>query len=114
MLQPGTYRIDIPQGLSWSMSIQWLVGEPETPVDLSGYSAVLEIRERQNNTAEVMEQLTSPADITLDEFGNITARMTPSATALLPLGSYWYELELSAGNGGEIVQLLRGEARVSP
>lgn len=112
MLEPGQYRIVIRQGLSWSFNIQWLIGDPETPVDLSAYSAILEIRERPNNTSQVMERLESPSDITLDEFGNITAHMIPAATALLPLGSYWYELELTASSDGEKIQLLRGEVRV--
>lgn len=112
MLEPGKYRIVIRQGLTWSFNIQWLIGEFETVVDLSGYSAVLEIRERPNNTSEVMVRLQSPSNITLDSSGNIAAHMIPAATALLPLGSYWYELELTAGSNGEKTQLLRGEVRV--
>lgn len=114
MLEPATYRLEVIQGISWSLSMQWLTGTPEVGVDLTNWDALLEIRERQSFTSDSMVSLTSPDDITVDGYGNITARMDEAATGSLPLGEFWYELELSPGAGGESVQLMRGPVRVVP
>lgn len=113
MLEPATYRIEAIQGIAWSMSLRWLVGDPEVGVDLTGWDCLLQVRERQSPASDVLVALTND-DIDVDGLGNLTARMDATTTATLPLGEYWYELELDPGPSGESVQLMRGAFRVVP
>lgn len=112
MLLPGSHDTIMVRGVSWSFRVQWLVTADETPVDLTGWSGVLRIKTRKQAEESLSELTTGNGRLTLDDDGNVVATLPTSVVDSLPIGTLWYELELSSGE--ESVQLLAGRVRVDP
>lgn len=68
-----------------------------TPIDLSGYTAKMEIR--PNLSGDPIKTLTNGAGITLSALGVITITMTAAETNAIPAGEYLYDLQMTSGVG---------------
>lgn len=125
----GTWNTIIEQGASWARTVTWLdsVG---TPVNLTGYTAKMQIRLEADSTDLIMELNTTPATgkgtialggaagtIQLDltaadtaamsftgaESGSVAEGSSDAAEGLLGV----YDIELTAP-GGAVTRLLAG------
>lgn len=83
-----------------------------TPVDMSGYTARMTIKNRAGGT--VLLALVSPTDIAVDNTEKtVTVTISAEDTAIFTVGSYVYDLELVSGTG-VVTQLLAGKIVVTP
>ena len=106
----GTLDLSIEQGATYNLVLTWRIDG--TAVNLTGYTARLQARVDVEDTETVLS-LTSGAGITLGgAAGTITLNQTATQTALLPAGTYIYDLELVSG-GGVVTRLVQGELIVS-
>lgn len=95
--------LEMKQGDSWSEVFGWYSQIPGTykpdltnPVDLTGYSARLQIRRSRLDTADPMLILTTPdAGLVIDgPAGTITAYATRAQTAGVVGGACYWEVEI--------------------
>jgi Ethanolamine utilization protein EutJ (predicted chaperonin) len=104
MINPATYNIKAYQGATYSLSMTWAIGG--TPVNLTNYTAAMQVRENPNATATVLS-LTDGSGITLGGTAG-TIGISVSATTMgsaIP-GNYVYDLELNSG--AEVTRLIQG------
>jgi len=114
MHTPGYLDLSMYQGASWDYSLTWTTGG--TAVNLTGYSARMQIRESYDSTSLVMS-LTSGTGITLGgTAGTILLAAAATATAGIdatPNKQYVYDLELVSGSG-TVTRLVEGNVLVYP
>ena len=112
MQDPGRYDFTIYQGATFNRVLTWKVGTPATNVNLTNYTARMQLRTTPAATASVLELTTANARIILGgSSGTITLAISAADTAALAANQYAYDLELIAGNG-EVTRLLEGFATV--
>lgn len=107
---PKTYDdFKIYQGSTFDEILQ-LQQSDETPIDLTGYDARMQIRSTLGNT--LIADLTSGnGGITITPLtGQIDLLLTPTATAALAAGTYRYDLEVF--DGTRVDKYLRGTIQV--
>lgn len=110
-MSPAKLKLVCPQGSTFSRTLTYEIDN--TPVNLTGYSARMQVRVDYATTTTLVS-LTSGSGITLGgSAGTITFTITAAASALLPPGSWVYDLELVSG-GGEVTRLIQGEFVVTP
>lgn len=103
----------LEQGATFRRRFQWQTGPSGTPVDLTGYTAAMQVRPAPTAETIIVELTTADGSITLTDEGDIHLVLDAAATALLPAGTYSYDLELTAGPGGDTRRLLRGQFEIS-
>jgi hypothetical protein len=109
MIDPGFYDISCPQGATFSKRLSFLVSN--VPLDLTGYSARLQVRESYSASSAVLS-LTAGTGITLGgTAGTIDLLVASTATAALTPGQYVYDLELV--NDTTVDRWLQGSFLVS-
>lgn len=110
--------ICIFQGATFDQTLVYETGEPSTPVDLSGYTAKMQIRSKPESKAVILELSTSAGNnrITLNYLGNNGAiRLFISAADTSSLSSCndaVYDLELY--NGSVVTRIMQGNVIISP
>lgn len=108
----GIYDIVIEKGATWNPVFTWK-DSAGTAVNLTGYSARLQIREKVTSSSALVS-LTSASGITLGgTAGTISPLISASDTAALSFTTGVYDLELVSG-GGIVYRLLQGKVTVSP
>jgi hypothetical protein len=108
MIRPGTYNITAYQGATYNLDITWAIGG--TAVDLTNYSAAMQVRENANAPVAVFS-LTNGSGITLGgTAGTIGINISATAMASATAGFYAYDLELNSG--GEVTRLLQGNFEI--
>lgn len=107
----GTLDLSIEQGSTYNLVLTWKVNG--TAVNLTNYTARLQARVDVEDTETVLSMTTSGGGITLGGvLGTITLDQSATQTALLPAGTYIYDLEMVAGSG-TVTRLVQGELIVS-
>ena len=106
------YNIIIDQGADWFYNVTY--SQPDgTPVNLTGYTAAMQLRSFPNDPNAVLT-LTSSAGITIDPLvGTLELHATNEQTAVIDEGNYYYDLEITAPGTGIITRLIQGLAEVS-
>ena len=108
MQEPGRYDMTVYQGATFNRVFTWKVGTPAANVNLTSYTARMQLRTTPTASTSVLELTTSNARIILGgSAGTVTLTLTPTETAALAANQYAYDLELVAGNG-EVTRLLEG------
>jgi hypothetical protein len=109
----GRYNIVIEQGATFDRLITWK-DAAGSPIDLTGYSARMQLRASHTAQAVLIELTTGNGRIALGGVAG-TVRLTIAAadTAALASGMCVYDLELVSG-GGVVTRLLEGSCQVSP
>lgn len=116
MQAPATLNLTMYEGASWDYQLTWAVND--VPVNLTGYSARMQVRETQQSTATVLS-LTSGSGITLGgTAGTIYLEADATTTAGMvttnsPREQYVYDLELVSG-AGYVTRLVQGSFFVDP
>ena len=116
----GRYDIDCEKGATFRRVITW-GDENESPINLTGFSARMQVREAFTSSTTVASLTNANGKITLGgATGQVTIQLTASDTAALPVsttfGDAWvgvYDLELVAPSG-DVTRLLEGQFVVTP
>jgi hypothetical protein len=113
MQAPGRLDMTCYQGASFDYTLTWQSGG--TPVNLSGYTARMQVRDGFDAGSAVVS-LTSGTGITLGgTAGTILVALTPTQTAEIdgtPSTQYLYDLELVSGS--TVTRLVEGNFFVYP
>lgn len=107
-----TYNTVIDQGADWFINFQYK--QPDgTPVNLTGYTAALQVRTSPLAKTAVLT-LDTPDGLTITaNTGTIAAHATAAQTAVITNGKYSYDLEIT-NNVGVVTRLVQGTIEVSP
>jgi len=106
----GTYNITADQGATFSRVLTYTDSAGD-PIDLSGYSARMQVRSIVSSDTTVLELTTDNGRITLGgAAGTVTLSVPASAMDDVAGGSYAYDLELV--NGITVTRLVMGSFTV--
>jgi hypothetical protein len=106
-MKPGKYDFVIRQGSTWSQKVVWK--DPlGAPVNLSGYTARMQIRPVVQSPTVLVELTTQNGRIALGGAnGEITLTLAASITEAIQATSGVYDLELVSA-GGIVTAILEG------
>ena len=106
-----TYDILIEQGATYSQLVTYK--ESGVAVNLTGYTARMQVRSTLESASTVVELTTANGRIALGgAAGTITLTISATDTAALTAGRGVYDLELVSGSG-IVTRLLQGVATIS-
>ena len=106
-----TYDILIEQGATYSQVITYK--ESGVAVNLTGYTARMQVRSTLESASTIVELTTANGRIALGgAAGTITLTISATDTAALTAGRGVYDLELVSGSG-IVTRLLQGVATIS-
>lgn len=108
--EPGTWSPTCRQGETFVRVITWR-DSGGALVNLTGYTAKLQLRDPSFGTTAVDEFTESTGLALGGAAGTITWTMTAAETALLPVGALAYDLRLTSGSG-VVTYLLAGHVTV--
>lgn len=107
----------IEQGATFQKTLTWKTGataDAATAVDLTGYTARMQVRSRIGSSVVLLELTTTNGGITLGgTAGTIALLATDEQTALLMVTRAHYDLELVSA-GGVVRRLTYGTVTISP
>lgn len=103
------HNLVIEQGATFDQTFIWQ-DEDGNAIDLTGYTAKMQVREFLDSTAVLLE-LSTGSGITLDAAGHIALQATASQTASLNFKTALYDLLLI--NGDAITRLVQGRIALS-
>jgi phage tail sheath gpL-like len=107
----GIYNTTIDQGSVWSVVLVY-TDSNNTPVNLTGYTAAMQLRQNYNSSTADLTLTTANGGITIvGATGTITITATATQTGLLDPGFYVYDLELTSGSN--ISRLIQGQLTVA-
>ena len=105
----GTYNFTLEQGSTFSRQIT--VQENSTALNLTGYTARMQMRSTHDSSTIALtytSTIASPASN-----GKINLSATATQTAAIEEGMYVYDLEIES-SGGEVTRLMEGQVTVTP
>jgi hypothetical protein len=107
---PGKYNIVCPQGSTYNQQFTYSINE--VPVDLTTYTARMQVREKHTSTSKILDLTTENDGIVLGgESGTITVNVSASDTAALVAKDYVYDLELISSS--TVTRLFEGKFLVT-
>jgi len=108
----GTLNFTIEQGATFNLLLTWEIDS--VPVNITNWTARLAARVDVEDSEVILSLTTSNGGITLGgAAGTISLNQTATQTALLPAGTYVYDLELVSAVGA-VTRLVQGELNISP
>jgi hypothetical protein len=111
-ITPGNRNLMIFQGAMYSKTFTW-TNDDDSPVDLTGYTAWLQVRPHSGSETVFLEMSTDDDTITLgDEAGTITLELDAEATSELDFTWGHYDLLLTSPEGA--TRLIQASCRLSP
>lgn len=109
-MTPGTLNLIVPQGATFERVLTWSLDD--TPVDLTNYTALMQVRPTAASGVVLLELSTDNGGITLGgALGTITLHVDATTTGDLPPGTAVYDLELSTGE--TVTRLVEGKFTVT-
>jgi hypothetical protein len=110
-MTPGKYNMICPQGATFAKQLTYAIDGD--PVDLTTYTARMQVREKHTSKTAVVSLTTENGGITLgDDEGTIDLYITDENTTTIPAKDYVYDIELISS--GEVYRLLEGKFIVTP
>ena len=95
----GTYDMVADQGATLSRTITWK-DSARAPINVTGYSARMQVRANVASTTTVLELTTANGRIALGgAAGTVTLTVSAADMTAVPAGRYVYDLELVSGAG---------------
>lgn len=111
-MTPGQLNLLCPQGSTFRKTITYKIDD--VPVNLSGYSARLQVRPTHYSNDIIAYISTSGSGITLGaSAGTIELEIDADTTADINSGTFVYDLEIES-SGGIVDRLIEGNFIVSP
>lgn len=108
-IQPGTYNFTCYQGATLDKT--FTVTSNGSPVNWTGYTGKLQVRQYVNTADTAVLTLTSGSGITpLTNDGKVIITITAAQSGAIAAGNYVYDLELTSGT--TVVRLLQGRFTV--
>jgi hypothetical protein len=109
---PGKYNIICPQGSTFSQQLTYSIDA--TPINLTGYTARMQVREKHTSTKKDLTLTTENGGITLGgAAGTIHLDISATTTAALHAKEYVYDLEL-VSSSNLVMRLIEGKFIVTP
>lgn len=114
-MQPANIDLTIYQGSTFSKTFQWKTGNPPTPVNLTGYTARMQIRQKVTSETPIITLTTENGRIIIRDplEGRFSLEISAEDTAALSFKSAVYDLEFSSPSG-IVVRLFEGSVTLSP
>lgn len=110
---PGVYDLRINKGETLELPITYK-DETGQPINLTNYTARLQVRERHESTSVLLELTTENGGITIDgPAGTLTLHLAAAASAALTWERGVYDLEIVSPSG-VVTRLLEGAALTRP
>lgn len=110
-MKPGKYNFVCPQGSTFSQQMTWTIDQE--PVDLTTYTARMQVREKYNSPSTIISLTTENGGITLGgEEGTIDLLVNSSTTQTIVAKDYLYDIELISSS--VVTRLLEGKFIVTP
>lgn len=107
----GIYNATIDQGSIWNVTLVYKDSN-NVPVNLTGYTAAMQLRQNYNSELADLTLTTANGGITITgATGTIVISATATQTGLLTPGFYVYDLELTSGSN--ISRLIQGQITVA-
>jgi hypothetical protein len=108
----GNYNFICDQGATFSSVMTYYSDEAQTtPVNLTGFTARMTVRRKYEDQNSIISLTTENARIALGgALGTITLTISATDSASLPIGSWYYDLELV--NGSAVTRLIGGSFEV--
>jgi len=114
-MSAATYNIKIEQGATFKLYILWKAKEPQTPIDLTGFKARMQVRRNYASTEPWMTLTSDDGEILLGGVeGTVEVTGSAAKTSLVPNRDGVYDIELYRPLDGFVRRLLQGEVVVSP
>jgi hypothetical protein len=111
MIKPGTHNVTCFQGATFDLD--FTVKLAGTAINLTGYTARMQVRETAEAGTAVLSLATAGSGITLGgTAGSISTTVAATATAAIEAGSYVYDMELVSGS--VVTRILQGGFKVLP
>lgn len=109
----GRNDITIEQGATFTYSLIWKDSN-SVPIDLTGYSARMQVRKTYNDSTAVLDLSSDDGNITLGgALGTIDVVAGAAATAIITIRAGVYDLELESPTG-VVTRLIEGKVTVNP
>ena len=107
----GIYNATIDQGSVWS--VIFVYKDPsDNPINLTGYTAAMQLRQSYDSTAADLTLTTANGGIVIiGATGTVTVTATDEQTEALSPGYYVYDLELVSG--ANVSRLVQGQITVA-
>jgi len=110
-MTPGKVNLVIYQGATFSKEFVWQLGG--TPVDLAGYTALMDIRADIDSETPIITLSTADDTIVLEEeAGKIIIQIAAQDTENLQFSRAVYDLELYSPDG-IVTRLIQGSVTLS-
>lgn len=110
-MTPGKYNMVCPQGATFSKQLTYTIDS--IPVDLTTYTARMQVREKYISKTAVISINTENGGITLGgEAGTINLYVSSEETSQIPPKDYVYDLELISSS--EVYRIIEGKFIVTP
>jgi hypothetical protein len=107
-------KLSIDQGATFTKTVTWKTGKPAQPVDLTGCTARMQVRESIDADAVLLSLSTTDGRIALGgAAGTISLRVEAEETAAITWKAGVYDLEVEFADG-TVRRLLSGSVSVSP
>lgn len=111
-MSAASYDFEIEQGTTLLKPIVWKDSNGD-PVNLTGYTAKMQIRKSASATDVLLELSTSNSKLAIDaSAGKVTMIFSSTTTAAIDWSRGKYDLELTSSSG-VVTRLLEGEITVS-
>lgn len=109
---PGKYNIICPQGSTLDQQLTYSIDDVD--VDLTGYTARMQVREKHTSTSTTLSLTNSNGGIVLGgAAGTIKIVVTAAQSSELTAKEYVYDLEL-VSSSGNVTRLIEGKFIVTP
>jgi hypothetical protein len=105
MQAPGYLDLDCYQGANFDYQLTWTVAG--SAVNLTGYSARMQVRQYADSTATVLSFVNGTGITLGGTAGTIALSAVATATSAVEAGQYVYDLELVSG-AGYVTRLVEG------
>ncbi|EPD40148.1 hypothetical protein HMPREF9702_04004 [Delftia acidovorans CCUG 15835] len=113
MTKPAKLNFTIYQGATFRRRLRWL-NPGKTPIDLTGCTARMQVREEIESTAALLELTTDNGRIALGgTAGTVDLLVDASTTAAIAWTGGVFDLEI-VHPSGEVTRLAQGSCCVSP
>jgi len=110
-MTPGKYNMVCPQGATFSKQLKYSIDG--NPVDLTTFTARLQVREKHTSKSVIVNLNTENGGIQLgDKEGTINLYISNEDTANIVAKEYVYDIELASSS--EVYRLLEGKFIVTP
>jgi hypothetical protein len=110
-MKPGKYNMVCPQGSTFSKQLTYTIDD--SPVDLTTYSARMQVRAKHSSPSALVSLNTENSGISLGgEEGTISILINASVTEKFTPKTYVYDIELISSS--EVYRILEGQFIVTP